>query len=179
MTHDPWHRVPVDVHLLLHNLIGDMAADLERLRLVSSSQTPKRGVELAALLVGVRAAAALERCAFHLERCADQLALLNIEKLAPRDALGEALAQLHTVPIYQCNVCKAQATSDGRLGHLAERAQCFRTGCRGTLERKPYLEVPVTTGRTCNVCAHRADKGAGPEGNLCPLLGCPGELQNA
>jgi hypothetical protein len=31
--------------------------------------------------------------------------------------------------------------------------------------------------RTCNVCGHQTEKGAGKGGNLCPLLACPGDLR--
>ena len=42
--------------------------------------------------------------------------------------------------------------------------------------RPPAQPLPR---RVCNVCAFRADRGAGRDGNLCPILGCPGELQDA
>lgn len=50
-----------------------------------------------------------------------------------------------------------------RRGGLAQEAV-------DALTLKPAL-------RTCNVCGHQATKGAGKEGNLCPLLACPGDLR--
>lgn len=43
-------------------------------------------------------------------------------------------------------------------------------GAVDALTLKPAL-------RMCNVCGHQAAKGAGKEGNLCPLLACPGDLR--
>lgn len=51
--------------------------------------------------------------------------------------------------------------ADGQRIHIVESV---------SLELTPAL-------RTCNVCGHQAAKGAGTEGDLCPLLACPGQLQ--
>lgn len=45
----------------------------------------------------------------------------------------------------------------------------------GAEVRRELLLTPSM--RICSVCGFQTDKGAGPEGNLCPLLSCPGDLR--
>lgn len=99
----------------------------------------------------------------------------------------------------RCAKCGARPITGGRelefLRHCAELAgvEMLEPGertrppltatlgeflARGQRAQRAVDDLVLTPAlRTCSYCGYQTDKGAGAEGNLCPLLSCPGDLR--
>jgi len=78
-------------------------------------------------------------------------------------------------PGCHCGVCIATRQLAGFEALMAEEKRGLPE--REVAQRALQLLELRPPMRTCNVCGHQTDRGAGKDGNLCPLLACPGDLQ--